>query len=103
MSAETTTHILGEPLETITCECGNVVDVKGLPPLSTVECPKCKRKFPVGVRMGQFLLLKRLGHGAMGEVFEAKDITLGRHVAIKVMGKKVAFWLQKNYFNPVKK
>jgi serine/threonine protein kinase len=87
---ETTSHILGEPLETITCECGNVVKVKGLEPLSTVECPKCRKMFPVSVRIGQFLLLKRLGQGAMGEVFEAKDITLGRHVAIKVMGRKVA-------------
>ncbi len=90
MSAQGTTDILGQPLETITCECGHVVNVKGLTPLSTVACPKCKRVLPVSVRLGQFLLLKRLGQGAMGEVFEAKDITLGRRVAIKVMGKKVA-------------
>lgn len=90
MPVETTSHILGEPLETITCECGNIVKVKGLEPLSTVECPKCRKMFPVSVRIGQFLLLRRLGQGAMGEVFEAKDITLGRHVAIKVMGRKVA-------------
>ena len=83
-------NILGQPSDTITCECGCVVKVTGLPPLSTAACPKCERTFPVTVRLGQFLLLKRLGHGAMGEVFEAKDITLGRHVAIKVLSHKVA-------------
>lgn len=36
------------------------------------------------------MLMKKLGKGAMGEVYEAKDITLGRHVAIKVMGPKIA-------------
>ena len=79
----------GTPVDTVTCECGTVVKVKGLPPLSTVACPKCARQFPVPFRMGQFLVLKLLGKGAMGEVFEAKDTTLGRHVAVKMLGKKV--------------
>ena len=90
MSTESTSPILGERLEVVTCACGPAVKVKGLPPLSTVECPKCGEMFPLPVKLGQFHLLKRLGHGSMGEVFEAKDITLGRHVAVKVMGKKVA-------------
>ena len=90
MASESAPNILGQAPPTITCECGTIVKVEGLSPLSTVECPKCRRTFPITVRLGQFLLLKRLGQGAMGEVFEAKDITLGRHVAIKVLGKKVA-------------
>ncbi len=90
MAGERVANILGQPSESITCECGCVVKVAGLPPLSTVACPKCERTFPVTVRLGQFLLLKRLGHGAMGEVFEARDITLGRHVAIKVLSHKVS-------------
>lgn len=90
MATESAPNILGQAPESMPCECGTIVKVAGLPPLSTVECPKCHRTFPITVRIGQFLLLKRLGQGAMGEVFEAKDITLGRHVAIKVLGKKVA-------------
>ncbi|MEX2215236.1 MAG: serine/threonine-protein kinase [Phycisphaeraceae bacterium] len=90
MSTDSTSPILGEPLETVTCACGTIVKVAGLPPLSKVECPKCGAMFPLPVKLGQFHLLKRLGQGSMGEVFEAKDITLGRHVAIKVMGRKIA-------------
>lgn len=89
MSAEASSHILGEPLDSIPCQCGTVVKVAGLVPLSLVECPNCHNRFPVAVKLGQFMLLKRLGRGAMGEVFEARDIALGRHVAIKVMGKKL--------------
>ncbi len=82
--------IPGTPVDTVTCECGTVVKVKGMPPLSTVACPKCNRQFPVPFRMGQFLVLRLLGKGAMGEVFEAKDTTLGRRVAVKMLGKKVS-------------
>jgi serine/threonine-protein kinase len=36
-------------------------------------------------RIGKFDLLKPLGHGAMGEVFLARDPMIGRQVAIKVI------------------
>ncbi|MGA9750426.1 MAG: serine/threonine-protein kinase, partial [Acidobacteriota bacterium] len=38
-----------------------------------------------GTRLGPFEILSPLGAGAMGEVYRAKDIRLGREVAVKVI------------------
>lgn len=38
-----------------------------------------------GTRLGKYELLRQLGSGAMGVVYEAKHLTLGHHVAIKVL------------------
>ena len=39
----------------------------------------------IGTRLGSYEVLSRLGAGGMGEVFCARDRTLGREVAIKVL------------------
>jgi eukaryotic-like serine/threonine-protein kinase len=41
-------------------------------------------------RLGDFRILRILGRGGMGVVFEAQDVKLGRHVAVKAMLPKVA-------------
>ena len=38
-----------------------------------------------GRRLGEFTLLKRLGRGAQGDVFEARQESLGRLVALKIL------------------
>ena len=39
-----------------------------------------------GDRLGELRVVRMLGHGGMGEVYLARDTSLGRLVAVKVMG-----------------
>ncbi|MBN9120383.1 MAG: serine/threonine protein kinase [Planctomycetes bacterium] len=55
-----------------------------------------RRSLPTGgsawppERLGQFRILRELGHGGMGYVFEAEDEKLDRRVAVKVLAPELA-------------
>ena len=83
-------NILTDPVASAACpKCGAMLGVKGLPPLSVVQCPTCQFEFQVPARFGTFMLLQLLGAGGMGGVYRARDEGLNREVAIKVMLKSL--------------
>ncbi len=76
--------------------CHNPIELVPDAPLDEVECPSCGSHFSLTgrdiatraastiTRISQFELIDRLGMGAFGTVWKARDTELGRTVAVKV-------------------
>src|SRR5438105_982311 len=56
-----------------------VIGPADAPPVSSASPPSS-----VPARMGEFEILGKLGEGAFGQVFLARQVSLGREVALKV-------------------
>ena len=76
-------------------KCQKVFEAEKTADSTKVKCPVCgdEQEFPQtipgpGVVVGDFLIEKLLSRGGMGEVFLAKQISLDRPVALKVLQQK---------------
>lgn len=65
-----------------------------LPTLQWIErldpaASPCERETPLaGQKLGEYTILRQIGHGGMGTVYEAVHQRLGRHVALKVLTQR---------------
>lgn len=85
-----TINLMVDRMETIYCEhCGCEIDVSDLSALDKLECPECALHVTVACRLGPYLLQERLGAGAMGTIYKARDEFLDRDVAIKILKREL--------------
>jgi len=76
-----------EPLLQSCAECGAVMDVSEVEPLSAVVCPECGAPSVISATIDHFELVEVIGHGGMGAVYKALDTSLNRYVALKLLRK----------------
>src|SRR5262249_26009646 len=55
-----------------------------------VQEPPCNVALPPLKRLGDFRILREVGRGGMGAVYEAEQVSLGRRVALKVLPQHVS-------------
>lgn len=64
------------------------MNVSAVPPFSNVNCPSCGIQSRVKLEFGPYTLVRRHAQGGMSLVFLAKDNTLDREVALKILSEE---------------
>lgn len=67
-----------------------VVALEDLNPSSTIQFDPRRQQFAPGTRFGDYRLVRQVGRGGMGVVYEAEDVHSGRRVALKLVSDEVA-------------
>ncbi len=65
--------------------CATLVDTADAEPLAEVNCPTCGRAMIGRTQFHHFKLIKVLGSGGVGSVYQALDESLNRMVALKLL------------------
>src|SRR3954451_3380778 len=52
--------------------------------------PEEETNLPAGARLGKYQIVKLLGAGGMGAVYEGAHTEIGKRVAVKVLGPSIA-------------
>jgi serine/threonine protein kinase/formylglycine-generating enzyme required for sulfatase activity len=77
----------------ITCpKCDHQIEAAGTLGGGTLQCPECGKIVLVpmpgieeGMQIGDFIVEKKLGAGAMGEVWLAHQVSMDRKIALKIL------------------
>lgn len=76
------------PENIVDCQdCGNPMDISQVAPFTKVECPTCGKQVRVKFAFGPYTLIRRHAVGGMSMVFVARDKTLNREVALKILSE----------------
>ena len=67
--------------------CGSYMDVSDIGPFSVVICSACETENLVNSDFGPYTLVNKLTDGGMSVVFIARDNTLEREVALKILNE----------------
>ncbi len=98
-SYDTKTTSNDTAIEVFRCNCGKEFNVTGYPADYKFACPGChafctikdqKDELNYGMVLGDFIVEKKIGEGGMGIVYQGKQLSLERPVAIKVLKANAA-------------
>lgn len=79
----------GEEDNIIVCyACAEPMDIGGVAPYTRVVCPGCGVENRVKKHFGHYTVTRRHAIGGMSSVFVAKDDTLNREVALKILSEE---------------